>query len=270
MSLDYNTIYEAYQGYMNGAVFPFIVGVKGIALIMILFSWYNKYTKSLRSNIGTEKLHSGISANDIVMALVVILALGMYDKILESLDSILMAVESQYRDFQVNIAPLEDPEELEDYDTSEMGWSGALKLMAGVVIDSFLAPGTWVLGLLGGLAWILDILIYAIFLGERFFILGILRILGGLAIACYPIERLRSWFWNWVKLYTGYYLMMIPFFLIVGFTNYLSDYLQQSVFSATYSDQAVVSVEYIILILGVWLKYRLFRGAREVTLKLFN
>ena len=276
MSLDYQTIYEAYQGYMNQSIFPFVMGVKGIGLIMVLFSWYQKYLESMKPTIGEEKLNGGISAYDILSGVGIILAIGMYDQMLEVMDSFLTFIESQYRDFQVKVQPPPDPEAAEEYDIAEMGWSGALKLMAISVTDALLSPLNLILAIIGGLAWILDILIYAIFLGERFFVLGCLRILGGIALACYPIKGLRSWFWNWIKMYTAYFLMMIPFFLIVGFTDFLTNSIEGKILTGGYGGnpitgfQALNAVKYTILILGVWLKYRLFRGVREAVLRMFS
>jgi hypothetical protein len=117
--------------------------------------------------------------------------------------------------------------------------------------------------------WIGDMLIYGVFLVERFFFLGVLRVLGGIAIACSVLPKLEKWFMNWLGLYVAFYLLILPFFFINAFTNALYQH-GETIINGISPFGATSPVLLILLIFILWVKWRLFKKSSQIVLKVFT
>ena len=81
-------------------------------------------------------------------------------------------------------------------------------------------------GILGFLIWFFDLFIYAFFLVERFFLLGVLQVFFPLVITFSVYDKLRPLAYQFGKLYIAVYLIVPCFFLVNFFANSLYTELQ--------------------------------------------
>ncbi len=206
---DYTFIQDIYSGLIDSeAVFISITSVKAIGLAVLIIHWYTRYIQSTEDK---EKSLKGLSPYDLLRGFIIIGLLVSYDYLLEFFDQIMNFIENQYAGFQT------DPRfyDLED--------NGIQKGLSGEAIKLISDPLYIIMLFLKVVAWGLDLMIYGIFLSARFFFLGVLRVLGALALAFYPIPELSKWFWNWLGLYVATYLLIIPYILVNAFTKAIYD-----------------------------------------------
>lgn len=264
--IDYDLIYGIYESFLSGsAAFAAITGLKGLALCLIIINWYQLYLKSME-RVSDGQARPPINPYDILKGIILIGAVASYDYILAFLDSFLGAIENQYAGFEPGISILDTSEEEIGVEEAESAES-SVKSIASFFSTLTLDPSIILIPIIKGIAWIVDIVVYGVFLAERFFFLGILRILGGLALACFAIERLQKWFWNWLGIYVAMYLLILPYFLINAFANEL--YTQGRDISIVFGMIAGL-METLVLITAVWLKVKLFRKSHQILFKVFT
>ena len=70
---------------------------------------------------------------------------------------------------------------------------------------------------------ILDFLIYPVFLAERYFFMGLIKIFVPLMIALSIFDKTKDYIYNVFKMYARYYLVIIPYAFVVVFANTLFD-----------------------------------------------
>ncbi|MEM8896925.1 MAG: hypothetical protein AAGC85_02425 [Bacteroidota bacterium] len=264
--IDYDLIYGIYKGFLSSSgAFVAISGLKGIAFCLIIINWYHQYLKSTQ-RLGEHSLKAPITPYDLLKGLFLIGAVASYDYLLTLMDGFLGAIENQYAAFEPGITVLESTEEeigVEESESAESSVKEVAQFYRMITLD----PTLILIPIIKGIAWILDVVVYGVFLAERFFFLGLLRVLGGLALACFAIPALQKWFWNWLGLYVAMYLLILPYFLINAFSNEL--YTQGKDFSLALG---IISglMETLVLITAVWLKLKLFRKSHQILFKLFT
>jgi len=70
---------------------------------------------------------------------------------------------------------------------------------------------------------ILDFLIYPVFLAERYFFMGLIKLFVPLMIALSIFDKTKDYIYNVFKMYARYYLVIIPYAFVVVFANTLFD-----------------------------------------------
>ena len=176
---------------------------------------------------------------------------------------ILEAINLEYSNF----SPLDfSPEEEEIVDEPDLGIPASVKLFATQAMNIFKDPAYIFLLLLEGIAWIIDTAIYGVFLLERFFFIGLLKVLGAIAIVLAVFEKFRDLFYKWMKLYISIYLLIFPFFLIIGFASHVTNFFKEN------ADMPILGtqVNVVILSIMIWLKLRLFKKSYDIVYKLFT
>ena len=263
MKIDYDYIYKVYSDIIdNESIFYLISGTKFIALALLLISWYKKYIESIGGGEGI-KIKAPLKAKDIILGLALIAAVISFDKLLNLSDKVLTSIENTYRGFE-SIPKPTDPFKA-DLD-EDSGISSVMYHLGRIAQD----PTYIVLKAAEKIAWFIDTFIYGVFLAERFFFLGILRILGAFALACYSIPELKKWFVNWVSVYVGLYLMIIPFFLVNAFTNaiYMGIYEKAAPKVVTVGGLGLIMT--CVLIFTCWIKWRLYKKIHTMVFRIFN
>jgi hypothetical protein len=264
---DYEYIEGVYSQLITAKeVFATVLGIKILAAVLLLGHWYFKFFKSTDVKEGKEALKPPLTPYDIIKGVLMIVLIASYDQLLEFLDTILNAVTTQYTNIEPNI-PKPDSEEIVGEDS--LSWRAAMKQMADEIVRTLSDPTYPLLKLLEFLVWIGDMLIYGVFLVERFFFLGVLRVLGGIAIACSVLPKLEKWFMNWLGLYVAFYLLILPFFFINAFTNALYQH-GETMINAISPFGATSPVLLILLIFILWVKWRLFKKSSQIVLKVFT
>lgn len=249
-----------------------IAGMKTLAVLFFLVNILKKYNEGIADKEGYTW---GLSPGELAKNFAVVLLVIFSTQVLGFFDSILVAIESQYKDTAPALIPLQ----LQDIDLEkDVGaWDAATKAMS-LLYDALVTPLypvkviSFVIGLL---LWVLDLFIYPLFLAERYFLLGIMQAFFPLVISLAVFEKFREMAYNFFKLYAAVYMLVPAFFLVNVFVNNLYAEINTNFWSNLLGNSTDNNIIKIIVEAGsigfiVFLKFKLYRRATSFTFKLFT
>ena len=249
-----------------------ITGMKTLAVLFFLINILKKYNEGVANNEGyTWGLTPGELAKNFAVVIIVIFS----TQVLGVFDSILVAIESQYRDTAPALLPLQ----MQEIDIEQdVGAIEAAKKAMALLYEALVTPlfGLKILAfIIGLLLWLMDLFIYPLFLAERFFLLGIMQAFFPLVISLAVFEKFRSMAYNFFKLYAGVYMVVPAFFLVNVFINLLYTEVNTNFWSDLFGTDWGSQFFAPLIQLGsigfiVFLKFKLYRRAISFTLKLFS
>lgn len=252
--------------------------VKSLCIVTLATHWYLSFLKG-KGNSSELSLGDGLKPREIIKGIMLIIIIIIYDEIMESLDLVLTAFEQE---------ALADKIAVEDYEMNSgsvaveqnCDWMCSMVYIRDILLKLVNDPLWPFLVLLEGIARLADGIIYGVFLLERFFFLWMLKFLGAIALAFYPFEKLKKWFWSYVGVYAAIFLMIVPYMLLNLFSNLLyhnaTTYIQSKYTIGPQPESGIVwyapdSVPLMfVLILVTLFKYKLFRKSSEFIYKIFN
>ncbi|MBU2902916.1 hypothetical protein [Maribacter dokdonensis] len=249
-----------------------IAGMKTLAVLFFLINILKKYNEGAATSEGYTW---GLSPTDLAKNFAIVILVIFSTQVLGIFDSLLVAIENQYR----NTAPALLPLQLKDMDIEQdVGvWDAAKKAWA-LIYEALVTPlyGLKILSfIIGVFLWILDLFIYPIFLAERYFLLGIMQAFFPLVISLAVFEKFRSLAYNFFKLYAGVYMLVPAFFLVNVFVNNLYTEINANLWNNLFGTDWGSNFFAPLLQLGsigfiVFLKFKLYRRATSFTFRLFT
>ncbi|WP_299801211.1 hypothetical protein [uncultured Maribacter sp.] len=248
-----------------------IGGMKGLAVLFFLLNILKKYYEG---GANREGLTWGLTPSDLIKNFAVVLVVIFSTEVLGAFDSILVAVENQYRD----AAPILLPLEMQDIAVEEdLGLLDATAKAMGLLYEYLATPFLGIRSLayaVGMFLWILDLFIYPLFLAERYFLLGIMQTFFPLVISMAVFEKFREMGYRFFKLYAAVYMIVPAFFLVNVFVNELYQEITEnfwpSLFGTDFGSELfaplieLAGVGFILL-----LKFKLYKRATSFTFRLF-
>ena len=249
-----------------------ITGMKTLAILFFLINILKKYNEGVASNEGYTW---GLTPSELAKNFAVIILVIFSTQVLGVFDSILVAIESQYRDTAPALLPLQ----LQDIDLEqEVGALEAAKKAMAMLYEALVTPlyGLKIISfIIAMFLWLLDLFIYPLFLAERFFLLGIMQAFFPLVISLAVFEKFRTLAYNFFKLYAGVYMLVPAFFLVNVFVNNLYTEINTNFWSQLFGTDWGNHLFAPLLQLGsigfiVLLKFKLYRKATSFTFKLFT
>tara|TARA_R110002126_G_scaffold236514_1_gene380115 strand:- start:3993 stop:4832 length:840 start_codon:yes stop_codon:yes gene_type:complete len=249
-----------------------IAGMKALAVLFFLINILKKYNEGAATSEGYTW---GLSPTDLAKNFAIVILVIFSTQVLGIFDSLLVAIENQYR----NTAPALLPLQLKDMEIEQdVGvWDAAKKAWA-LLYEALVTPlyGLKILSfIIGVFLWILDLFIYPIFLAERYFLLGIMQAFFPLVISLAVFEKFRSLAYNFFKLYAGVYMLVPAFFLVNVFVNNLYTEINANLWNNLFGTDWGSNFFAPLLQLGsigfiVFLKFKLYRRATSFTFRLFT
>ena len=249
-----------------------ITGMKTLAILFFLINILKKYNEGVANNDGYTW---GLTPTELAKNFAVVILVIFSTQVLGVFDSILVAIETQYRDTAPALLPLQMQDVDLEQDVSAL--EAASKAMS-LLYEALVTPlfGLKVIAFIIGLfLWLLDLFIYPLFLAERYFLLGIMQAFFPLVISLSVFEKFRGLAYNFFKLYAGVYMLVPAFFLVNVFINTLYTEVNtnfwSSLFGTDWGSQFFApmiqlgSIGFVVL-----LKFRLYRKAISFTLRLFT
>ncbi|HBY66801.1 MAG TPA: hypothetical protein DEG69_02900, partial [Flavobacteriaceae bacterium] len=193
-----------------------IAGMKTLAILFFLINILKKYNEGVANNEGYTW---GLTPAELAKNFAIVILVIFSTQVLGVFDTILVAIENQYRDTAPALLPLQ----VQDIDIEQdvSAWDAATKAMA-MLYEALVTPlyGLKILSFIVGIfLWLLDLFIYPLFLAERFFLLGIMQAFFPLVISLAVFEKFRSLAYNFFKLYAAVYMLVPAFFLVNVFIN---------------------------------------------------
>ena len=249
-----------------------IVGMKALAILFFLINILKKYNEGVANRDGYTW---GLTPTELIKNFIIVILVIFSSQVLEVFDSILVAIEGQYRNTAPSLLPLQLQDvEIED-DVS--GLEAASKGLA-LLYEALTTPlyGLKILAfILSVFLWLLDLFIYPLFLAERFFLLGIMQAFFPLVISLAVFEKFRSMAYTFFKLYAAVYMLVPAFFLVNVFVNALYTEFTTNFWVNLFGFDFGSSFFAPIIELGtigfiVFLKFKLYKRATSFTFKLFN
>jgi len=217
----YKTMFAGDLGYL-------VIVSKSIGAFILVLSLWKSFFKSFSKN---GKVFSegdeGFSPYTLFRMLGLLLLVGFSTQILDVFDSACAMIESEALKgfnskpdlFTVSSFPVTPPP------ANESAIDGVLRKIGEVV--NMMNPSSWTGGaythITQFLLKILDFLIYPVFLAERYFFMGLIKIFVPLMIALSIFDRTKDYIYNVFKMYARYYLVIIPYAFVVVFANTLFD-----------------------------------------------
>lgn len=249
-----------------------ITGMKTLAVLFFLINILKKYNEGVANQDGyTWGLTPGELAKNFAVVILVIFS----TQVLGVFDSILVAIESQYRDTAPALLPLQ----MMDIDLEqEVGVLVAAKKAMALLYEALVTPlyGLKVIAfIIGVFLWLIDLFIYPLFLAERYFLLGIMQAFFPLVISLAVFEKFRNLAYNFFKLYAGVYMLVPAFFLVNVFVNNLYTEVNTNFWSSLFGTDWGSQFFAPVIQLGsigfiVLLKFKLYKKATTFTFKLFT
>jgi hypothetical protein len=249
-----------------------ITGMKTLAVLFFLINILKKYNEGVANNEGYTW---GLTPAELAKNFAVVIIVIFSTQVLGVFDSILVAIESQYRDTAPALLPLQ----MQEIDIEQdVGAIEAAKKAMALLYEALVTPlfGLKILAFIIGLfLWLMDLFIYPLFLAERFFLLGIMQAFFPLVISLAVFEKFRSMAYNFFKLYAGVYMVVPAFFLVNVFINLLYTEVNTNFWSDLFGTDWGSQFFAPLIQLGsigfiVFLKFKLYRRAISFTLKLFS
>src|ERR1035437_4155788 len=222
-----------------------------------------------------DKVYKSMFAGDLGYLVIVsksigafILVFGFSTQILDVFDSACAMVESEALKgfnnkpdmFTVSSFPVTPPP------ANESAIDGVLRKIGEVV--NMMNPSSWTGGAYSHITQfmlkILDFLIYPVFLAERYFFMGLIKIFVPLMIALSIFDKTKDYIYNVFKMYARYYLVIIPYAFVVVFANTLFDTMTVLIAPVSSIDPANMAISgglmvVLALILVIVIKIKLFK-----------
>ena len=248
-----------------------LAGMKSMAILFFLVNIIKKYNEGAVSNDGYTW---GLSPVELIRNFVVVLLVIFSTQILNYFDSILVAIETAYRDTAPALIPLQFQElQIEEEVNFVEAGTKALSMLYEYLVTPFY-PMKVVAFIIGLFLWIMDLFIYPLFLAERFFLLGLMQAFFPLVMAMSVFEKFRDMGYRFFRLYAAVYMIVPAFFLVNVFVNLLYQEINTNFWGNLLGSGAASGVFAPIVQLGsvgfvVFLKFKLYRRAISFTFRLF-
>ncbi len=250
-------------------------GIFGMKALAVLFFLINILKKYYEGGANLQGLTWGLTPTDLIKNFAVVLVVIFSTEVLGAFDTILVAIEGEYRGMAPVLLPLEIQqieieEELGLFDAT----AKAMALMYEWLATPFLGIRTLAFAT-GMFLWVLDLFIYPLFLAERYFLLGIMQAFFPLVISMSVFEKFRDMGYRFFKLYAAVYMIVPAFFLVNVFVNELYQEITENfwpnLFGTDFGSEffapliELAGVGFIVL-----LKFKLYKRATSFTFRLFT
>ncbi|WP_299325949.1 hypothetical protein [uncultured Maribacter sp.] len=249
-----------------------IGGIKGLGVLFFLVNILKKYNEGVADRYGYSW---GLSPGELAKNFAFVLLVIFSTQILGFLDSILVAIETQYRDTAPALIPLQlqDIPIEEDLGTLDTA-SKALSLLFDALITPVFGIKMFSFGI-GLILWMIDLFLYPLFLTERYFLLGIMQAFFPLVISLAVFEKYRSMAYAYFKLYAAVYMLVPAFFLVNIFVNQLYAEINANFWinllgASRGGTTMEILVEAATIGFIVLLKFKLYKRAITFTLRIFT
>lgn len=217
----YKTMFAGDLGYL-------VIVSKSIgAFILVLSLWKSFFRSFSKTGKVFSEGEEGFSPYTLFRMLGLLLLVSFSTQILDVFDSACAMVEGEALEgfnnnpdlFSVSAPNVTPPP------ANESAIDGVLRKIGEVV--NMMNPSSWTGGaythITQFLLKILDFLIYPVFLAERYFFMGLIKIFVPLMIALSIFDKTKDYIYNVFKMYARYYLVIIPYAFVVVFANTLFD-----------------------------------------------
>lgn len=268
--LDYKQVLSLYE-YFNDST-PVFYSMQIFKAFLCLFGFFKAIQITISAGGGdfrtiTEKWQ----LKEWLKFLWVPALLGSYDFLIEFLDKLGLLLDTYYVETAMKSYAMKYRPDITAVDAqTSTSAEDRMSEMASAIIQLITDPSMFLLSIIEWIAHFLDWCVFGVILLERFFLLWILKIFGGFAIAGIILDETKEWFIKWLKVYMGYFLLIIPYVFINYFCNMIYMKSMTDIQGANgyyYAGSGLYGS--MILIFLVVLKFKLFKSTSELVKSIF-
>src|SRR5690606_38872383 len=257
----------------NSHFYQYIIA--GMKILAVLFFLINILKEDNAGVAQKDGYTWGLGPEDLAKNCMVVLLVIFSTQVLGFFDSILVAIEGQYRAVAPALLPLQmqDIPIEEDVSVVKVAHAAMTLLYEALVTPLY---GFKIFAFITGvILWILDLFIYPMFLAERYFLLGIMQAFFPLIISLSVFEKFRSLAYTFFRLYAAVYMLVPAFFLVNVFVNALYREINTNFWMNLFGTDVGEGFFAPVVQLGsigfiVFLKFKLYTRATSFTLRLFT
>jgi len=204
----------------------FIYAAKFIGVLLFMFTIGKKLMQNFSTKgVNFDKTKEGLNPYDILRAIVLLAVIVSITEILTLFDNILLLIEnlgmSAYRKDLSPLALYDVP--LEDPDTGSSTIDLVLRYLRK--INENLNPISFALKGIYIILWMVDIILFVVFIAQRFFFMGIIKLFAPIIIGLSILPEYREMSYNLGKVYLRNFLVIIPYLAVFVFANKIHDAL---------------------------------------------
>jgi len=266
----YDMIKSIFDGVGTSSSFMWAnYSVKFLAIAFFLLNLYGSFLDNIAKDWGTMDLPFNFSKA--VSAFMIIVIIAGFDQLLILFENIFVPLNGlveNYNPLAASLIAVEPEPAMEQ----EQSWTAQLVETFSEIQMILKTPYFLVAKILYFILWMVDNVVYGIFLVERFFALTVLRLVGPIVFALAVFEKFRDLMYKWLKLYTAFYLLIIPYFLVIYITNEIYLNLSEGFIEETPMVlSGLMTVGSLVAVgISLWLKLRLFKKSTELIYKIFT
>lgn len=262
----YQVISEIFrEAYNEVGLFWSVTFLKTMAVSLFMLSLFTDLISKVKYDFGT--FQTPFSQNKLFSTLGFILIIASYDHLLLLLDGLMAGIDAKVNSYNPVVHKLTE-EEIAEIDTDQAWWV-YMKLFAKQATDVLANPSSIIAKLFYFVFWVLDNLVYGVFLVERFFMLFVLKLLAPIIFIMAIYDKFRHLFYKWIQLYVGFYLLIIPFFAVIWISNSIYSKLEAQTSSGMFAAGGIV-VQAVVIGISFYLKFRLFKKSSNFIYKLLG
>lgn len=268
-TFDFEFIQDVYNSFKFSSGILIGTQVYKALLMMFIVFWAIERVGG-RSLKDLHRVFSDMKAEDLFKLFWVTGLLISYDVLLEILDLIGFAVDQEYSELATKSfkqALLEDEITTNDSGTDN-SWTSSIIVMSKEIVKVLSDPFYITLILAENICYVIDWILYGLFLTERFFMIWTLKLVGGIAIVGALHKRTESWFKNWLGLYISHFLIIIPYIGINWFASLIYEQAYRRL--DTTIGWLASGPAILILLLVVILKLKLFKKSLSIVNQVFS
>ena len=219
--LDYATVEAAYRNVTLKHTEMIALGT-GLGLVFAIFNLMRVVKEDSEKVIDVAMIFKLIKENASVLALILFLPVAIV-----TIEEIFAIIQKAY------VSQLGDQPKGEIYQAELNELDGFVKTQAERYKDASIVESIGI-GIMSGVEQLIILAVkpfmilldnwsYGFALVYRFIFLGVLKMTGGLAVACYIYEPTRSYFYTWVKNLAVCYLLIPGFLFVTAFVDGLRE-----------------------------------------------
>lgn len=209
---------------VDSMIAPLFLGTKVLAMVFILINWSKKLLEGM-DKAREEGKGFSIKPTDILYGMLYILLILNIDILTDAMDNLLASYAGS---FQVeNSQSMYNPlEELilvdETRNMAQEDWMDAgIAVMSrfAETLTNVIDPFYWLLSLLKGVSWLVNVMVYPVYMLERAFILMILKVVLPLVLALAALEEFRPMLMKWIRMYMAVFMTGLFFLFVTWFCD---------------------------------------------------
>lgn len=260
---------------------PLMIGAKGLAVTFLLVNWIKEYLDYLDQKNKGNKVMLPFTPSKIIYSVFYIALILNVNVLLNGIDDMLTSYGEEFKleNSQAMYSPIEEIIKL-DMEGEEKA-DNAVGTTATGLVGSFMNAlynvvnmvniFWWLLGAMKVIAWLVNVIVYPMFLLERAFLLMLLQIGLPLVLALGALEKFRPMVWGWFKIYIAVFMTGLFFMFVTWFCDeFYFTMSQKHLDSGGAQMGAIYAAKSIVFMVIVFTKVKLFQACISLSNRMFK